>query len=121
MPVLYATILALHIAGAFTSLLALLGALVLLVRGTAPTRRTLAAALSWLVAFEVVTGSLLAILSPEVTALSLCDNFALYAGVSLLCIGALKYGDAIPLRAIRGMHASLASLALFVGVIAAGF
>jgi hypothetical protein len=75
---MYTIVLAAHILGALCT--GFFGAFVLttLVRNQTHLFSLSAKTLAGLAVFQTLSGALLALLSPEVTALSLCDNLALY-------------------------------------------
>ncbi len=74
----YTALLVVHIVGAVVTGCALVLGGAAMVAGKSSAYRLTAIALGSLAAFEVVTGTLLAIFSPTVSVISVCGNIALY-------------------------------------------
>lgn len=75
---MYSMLLIVHVTGAVLTGVVSCIALTIVVAERAEYYRVLALALSSLAAFEVLSGVVLSVLSPGVTAVSLCANIALY-------------------------------------------
>src|SRR3989338_11169244 len=87
--VTYSIILAVHIAGACITALVGAYALAMLWRREEGKYSLSASVLGFVAGFEVVTGTLLSVLSLQVTALSLCANIAAYLAIVLFLEAAL--------------------------------
>lgn len=75
---LYTLFLSAHILGALTTLLLSGLAVFALTKKQSQHYQFSAYALAFAAVFQTLTGAMLAVLSPEITALSLCDNLAFY-------------------------------------------
>lgn len=78
---MYSSILVLHIIGACATGLVAAYTAIVLAKGEESHYTRLAQALGLLAGFETATGTLMSVLSPNITALSLCSNIAVYLGV----------------------------------------
>lgn len=81
---LYSSFLALHLFGAGATAVVAAYAAVVLWRREEGRYRVCAMTLGLIAGSEVVTGTILAILSARITALSLCGNIAIYLSIVLL-------------------------------------
>ena len=118
---LYSLFLTLHLTGAFATFGVVGFAGKTLLQQHENSYRYYAILLGVLGAFEILSGIALAVVSPEVTALSLCKNVALYLamvfGVEGLLIARMK--QTFPTRLAFSPIAL--SLMLFMGAIGYGF
>lgn len=121
---LYTAILVSHIAAACATGAVGAYALYALVRGKSGSYRLLALMIAYIAGFEVASGTLLAVISPDVTAAYLASHIALYLGacfvIELLLF--VRMRKALP-RAPIALAASpvCASLVLFVAALSYGF
>jgi len=120
----YNIILALHIAGACTAGIVALYTAFILGRGQQRVYRRSATTLGLLGGFQVVSGILLAFISPQITTLSLCDNIAMYLSAwfvleALLFVRMKKVSVPFPLT--PAFSPVIASLLLMVVALSYGF
>ncbi len=120
---MFTALLIAHIGGAILSAIIALYACVLLLVRAHESYRRVAIVLGSLAAFEVLSGTGLAITSASITAVSLCANVALYVLV-IATIEALLYSKIhddvrFPTRAILAPIS--ASLLAFLAALAFGF
>jgi hypothetical protein len=120
---MYASLVSIHLIGAALTGVVAASAGVALSRGRQNLYKVHATVLGALAGFEILTGVALSIASPEVTALSLCANVALYLSVvfaveALLFIR-MKQG-ALAFPASLAFAPSFASLVVMFGAISAG-
>ncbi|HYF13087.1 MAG TPA: hypothetical protein VD928_02210 [Candidatus Paceibacterota bacterium] len=80
----YALILASHISVAVITGIVILFALYAIARGKSHVYRNTALTLALVAALQVISGTLLALLSPDVTAASLSAHIAVYLGVCVI-------------------------------------
>jgi hypothetical protein len=119
---MYEALLTTHLVGAGVTAVVAAAASVRMWVGHTNTYRPHAIALGAIAGFEVLTGVLLALLSPEITALSLCANVALYLSAVFAIEGLLF----IRIKQNAGVTARFAlspialSLVLMAGAIGAG-
>ncbi len=120
---LYALLLSSHILGALATFV--LGGFVIFALTKKQTEhyQLSAYALAFAAVFQTLTGAMLAVLSPEITALSLCDNLAFYitpiALLELVLISRLRSFEStvsVPRIAVP----MLGSVAAFCFLIVAG-
>lgn len=120
---LYSVILLIHIVGAIASLVYACYSLTSLLCSAADGFSLQTYILALAIGFQTLTGGLLALLSPEITALSLCDNLMLYisplALIEFLLISRMiRFDTAISFA--RLAYPSLGSLAAFAFLVVAG-
>ncbi len=119
---MYDVILTIHLAGAGVTAFIAAGAGAALWHRSATAYRPHAIVLGAIAGFEILTGIVLAIVSPEITALSLCTNIALYLG-AIFALEALIFArlresaTAFPRLALSPIALSLV---LFAGAIGVG-
>ncbi len=85
------TLLFLHIAGGILAGVVIFRSAFVLIKSQKKSYPKLIGALSFLAAFEVLSGVLLAYISPSITAQSLCTNIALYLGLIALTYAGFVY------------------------------
>lgn len=120
---MFTAILTAHIIGALLTALVALYACVAIVARQEVLYRAVATSLGALAAFEVVTGTLLAVISPSITAVSVCGNIAIYLAVvglvlSLVYIRIRQVAQRFPVAntlAPVGASIALITLALALG------
>lgn len=121
---MYSALLSLHIIGAlFSAVLATFAVLVALT-GRDGWYKTLSLGIGVLAAFEVSTGTVLAVLSPEVSALSICANVALYiaAAASIQALLFMRMRRiTLPFPAFRALSPLGASMVLLATSVVFGF
>ncbi len=78
---MYSLLLMLHIAGACATILASVAAGVFMTTHASTRYRSIAIMLAWLATFEIMTGVMLAVFSPTVSAVSVCANIIVYLSV----------------------------------------
>ncbi len=120
----YSIVLGFHLAAAAVTGIVILFAMYSLFREMSAYYRAAALALGFIAAFEVLSGTALAILSPQLSAAALSLHIVEYLGVcaiaeSLLFARMQKLSLAFPLR--LAASPVLASVALFVAAISFGF
>lgn len=119
---MYEALLTTHLAGAGLTALVAAAAGAAMWGAHAHAYRPYAIALGAIAGFEILTGVLLALLSPEITALSLCRNVALYLG-AVFAVEALLF---MCIQQNAGVYPRFAlspialSLVLMAGAIGAG-
>ena len=85
------TLLFIHITGGMLAGGVMLYSALVLIRDQKESYQNLVRLLSFLAAFEVLSGVLLAYTSPSITAQSLCTNIALYLGLIALTYAGFVY------------------------------
>lgn len=120
---LYSSILVAHILGAVGTGLCGATALYLLAQNRAHLFSFSALTLAMFGVFQTLSGALLALVSPSVTALSLCDNLALYivpliALELLLALRMRHFGVTVPSRVTFTPIAG--SVAVFCALVVVG-
>ena len=121
---MYTLIFGAHIVGAvFTGVVGIVSGAALM-HNKSSQYVYLAILLGLMATFEVLTGTVLAILSPQVSALALCGEIALY-------LGGVAFVEALLFARMRGMSITfptqvtlspvLASVALFVLALSTGY
>ncbi len=85
------TLLFLHITGGILAGVVIFRSAFVLIKSQKKSYPNLVRALSFLAAFEVLSGVLLAYVSPSITAQSLCTNIALYLGLMALTYAGFVY------------------------------
>ena len=121
---LYTGILAFHIIAACTTGFVLVAALYIAWRGLSTMYSRLALVLGSIAAFEVATGTLLAVLSPTLSAVALSAHIAAYLGVCLaveVLLFVKMQKIALHFPVIATASPVLASTLLFVAAISYGF
>jgi heme A synthase len=120
----YSIILILHIVGACMAGLAALSTAFVIGREQQRSYRSSAIILGALGGFQVVSGVLLAFVSPQITILSLCNNIALYLSTwfvleTLLFLRMNKIS--VPFPFTPALSPVIASLVLMVAALSYGF
>lgn len=119
---LHAVILGSHIIAACITGVIIFYALYIAARGTATLYRNAALSLGFVAAFEVLSGTVLALISPELSAASLGLHIALYIGVCIIVESILFMRMSIRLFPLRATATPVcASLLLFVAAVSYGF
>ena len=121
---LYPLVLLLHIGAACITIGLAAYALYVLWQGKSTSYRACALGLGLVAAFQVFTGTMLAVLSPELSAVYLSTHIAVYVGACLivetfLFVRMQRVTLVFPLK--LAASPVLASLVFFVGAFAAGF
>jgi hypothetical protein len=121
---IYGALLGIHLFGAALTGLAIVYALIVMARGQTTHYRNVALFLGGLSAFEIATGTTLAILSSQVTAVSLCHNIALYLTAcfvteALLYVRVQQSKGIFP--TLMSATPTLATLCFFMAAISFGF
>lgn len=80
---MYALILSGHVIAAIATIVLVAYALYIVVRGNSAQYRFSALALAGVASFEVISGTVLTLLSPELTALSLVPHIVSYLGICI--------------------------------------
>ncbi len=113
-----------HIVGAVLTAVVAIHACVSMVRGGTENYRRAAQLLATLAAFEVATGTALAVLSPTVSAVSVCGNIALYlASVAVIQILLFMRMRRSTLRfpAVQTFSSAFGTLSLLGAAVLLGF
>lgn len=124
MYMIYLLVLALHLGAAALTGVAIVYALQALVCNKSQSYRTAALSLGFIAAFEVLSGTVLAIVSPDLSASALSAHIVEYLGVclvveSLIFVQMKKISFAFPLQLT--LSPVLASCLLFVATLSLGF
>ena len=120
----YTSLLTAHIAVACITGVAASYAGIVLWRRDETSYSPSAIVLAFLAGLEIISGTILSIASPKITAVSLCANIVVYLFVvflveTLLFLRMKKISMAFPL--VKTISPSIAGLLLLVGAIAYGF
>ncbi len=87
---MYSLLLAVHVVGAMATLIVSCYALIILTRDRSDRFAHVTRMIALLATFELISGAAVAALSPTVTAVSLCDNIALYILLVSVVLGTLR-------------------------------
>lgn len=120
----YGTLLTVHIGVAVITGIAASYAGIMLWQNESASYHKTALVLGLLAGFEILSGTVLSIMSSTITALSLCSNIALYLSVvfiveTLLFLRMRKVSSGFPIMPV--ISPAMIGLTLFIATIAYGF
>lgn len=120
----FSALLISHIIGAVLTGAATLTVCVSVIAGYSTAYRSLSLLMGALTAFDVLTGTMLAVMSPMITVASVCDNIALYVAV-VVCVQYVLYtrlkNTPRELQLVSALSPVGAALLLTAGALALGF